>query len=142
MFLACHAATAGLLDLQPKGYGPATVQIADLLRTINSPEGTSSSGGNKRLPPSVTCCGDRRPLVLKKFDGLAELYRCSAGVSLDLTLKKGMEDEHDPADPEPADFRIGGVRSVYLSIYLSIVCRKKSRMGFFVLWLIPTYLST
>lgn len=102
-YLATASAVGGLLSLRPQGFGPANAALADILRRVNtvgkgwggkgSSDGSKGKKGggkqgptnkekdDKPAPPSVACCGRRRPLVLKRFDRLASLYsaRAAAG---------------------------------------------------------------
>ncbi len=97
-YLSTSSAVGGLLALRPQGFGPANAALADTLRRVNTAGkgwGSSSSGKDKDkkrgkkeagaevdtkpAPPSVACCGRRRPLVLRRFDRLAALYTARAG---------------------------------------------------------------
>jgi hypothetical protein len=104
-YLSTSSAVGGLLSIRPQGFGPANAALADTLRRVNTAgkgwgskkkgsSGKKEAEDNKPAPPSVTCCGRRRPLVLKRFDRLASLYtaRSAGGLVEVVAHRDGVEE--------------------------------------------------
>jgi hypothetical protein len=77
-FCATVSAVAGLCRVRPRGFGPASAELTEAVRVFNSP-----LGPERPIKPSTVCCGGKKPHIMRKFAGLQEFYRRTAGVRLE-----------------------------------------------------------